>query len=134
MRQMNTCLCVCVCVCESHSVMSNSLRPHGLYSPWTSPGQNSGVGRLSLLQGIFPTQGSNPGLLHCSRILYQMSHQGSPMFLSLCFLSFVMGTITLPNGIIVKINKTGTWHRAAALKMLPVTTCHSRWSCDSSSC
>ena len=39
--------------------MSNSLRPHGLYSPWNSPGQNTGVGSLSLLQGIFPTQGSN---------------------------------------------------------------------------
>ena len=47
---------------ESHSVMSDSLRPHGLYSPWNSPGQNTGVGSLSLLQGIFPTQGSNPGL------------------------------------------------------------------------
>ena len=41
---------------ESHSVMSNSLRPNGLYSPWNSPGQNTGVGSLSLLQGIFPTQ------------------------------------------------------------------------------
>ena len=49
---------------ESPSVMSNSLRPHGLYSPWNSPGQNIGVGSLSLLQGIFPTQGSNPGLQH----------------------------------------------------------------------
>ena len=43
-----------------------------------SPGQNTGVGSLSLLQGIFPTQGSNPGLPHCRRILYQLSHQGSP--------------------------------------------------------
>ena len=48
-----------------------------LYSPWNSPGQNTGVGSLSLLQGIFPTQGSNPGLLHCRRILYQLSHKGS---------------------------------------------------------
>ena len=47
---------------ESHPVMSDSLRPHGLYSPWNSLGQNTGVGILSLLQGIFPTQGSNPGL------------------------------------------------------------------------
>ena len=62
---------------ESLSVMSNSLGPHGLYSPWNSPGQNTGVGSLSLLQGIVPTQGSNPGLLHCRRILYQLSHQGS---------------------------------------------------------
>ena len=47
---------------ESHSVMSDSVRPHGLYSPWNFPGQNTGVGNLSLLQGIFPTQGSNPAL------------------------------------------------------------------------
>ena len=40
--------------------------------------QNAGVGSLSLLQGIFPTQGSNPGLPHCRKILYQLSHQGSP--------------------------------------------------------
>ena len=50
---------------DSYSVLSNSLRPHGLYSPWTSPRQNTGVSSLSLLQGIFPTQGSNPGLPHC---------------------------------------------------------------------
>ena len=49
---------------ESRSVMSNSLQPHGLYSPCNCPGQNTGVGSLSLLQGIFPTQGSNPGLPH----------------------------------------------------------------------
>ena len=49
---------------ESRSVMSHSLQPYGLYSPWNSLGQNTGVGRLSLLQGIFPIQGSNPGLPH----------------------------------------------------------------------
>ena len=58
---------------ESCSVVSDYLRPHGLYSPWTSPGQNNGVGSLSLLQGIFPTQGSNSGLPHCRKILYQLS-------------------------------------------------------------
>jgi len=55
-----------------------TLWPHGLYSPWNSPGQNTGVSRLSLLQGIFPTQESNSGLPHCRRILYQLSQQGSP--------------------------------------------------------
>ena len=60
------------------SVVSDSLRPHGLHSPWNSPGQNTGVRSLSLLQGIVPTQGSNPGLLHCRQILYQLSHKGSP--------------------------------------------------------
>ena len=61
---------------ESHSVVSDSLWPHA-HSPWNSPGQNTGVGSLSLLQGILPTQGSNPGLPHCRGILYQLSHQGS---------------------------------------------------------
>ena len=66
---------------ESHSVMSDSLWPRGLYSLWNSPGQNAGVGGLSLLQGIFPTQAFNPGLPHCRWILYQLSHQGSPRIL-----------------------------------------------------
>ena len=47
-------------------------------SPWDSPGQNPGVGSLSLFQVIFPTQGSKPGLPHCRRILYQLSHQARP--------------------------------------------------------
>ena len=63
---------------ESHSVVSDSLQPHELYSPWNSPGQNTVVGGLSLLQEIFPTQGLNPGLPHCRQILYQLSHNGSP--------------------------------------------------------
>ena len=44
-------------------------------SPWKSAGQDTGVGSLSLLQGIFPTQGSIPGLPHCKQILYQLSHR-----------------------------------------------------------
>ena len=63
---------------ESHSVVSDSLQPHVLCSPWNSPGQNTEVGSLSLLQEIFPTRGSNPGLPHFWQILYQLSHQGSP--------------------------------------------------------
>ena len=65
---------------ESCSVLSDSSWPHGLYSPWNSPDQNTGVGSLSLLQGTFPTQGSNPGLTYCRRILYQLNHQGSPVY------------------------------------------------------
>ena len=57
--------------------MSDSLQPHGLYSSWNPPGQNTGVGSHFLLQVTFPTQGSNPGLPHCRRILYQLSHHGS---------------------------------------------------------
>ena len=69
---------------ESCSVVSNSLRPHGLYSSWNSLGQNTGVGSLSLLQGIFPTQPQNPGLLHCRWILYQLSHKGSLELFNYC--------------------------------------------------
>ena len=62
----------------SCSVVSDSLRHHGLYSPWISLGQKSGVDSLSLLQWIFPTQGLNPGLPQCRQVLYQLSHKGSP--------------------------------------------------------
>ena len=63
---------------ESHSVVSNSLslRPHGLCSPWNSPGQNTGVNSLSLLQRIFPTQELIQGLLHCRWIIYQLNYAG----------------------------------------------------------
>ena len=54
----------------SCSVTSNSLPSHGLYSPWNSPGQNTRVGCLFLLQVIFPTQGSSHGLLHCWQIFF----------------------------------------------------------------
>ena len=69
--------------------MSDSLRPHGLHSPWDSPGQNTGVGSCSLLQQIFLTQESNQGLLHCRRILYKLSYRRSPRqyhvhFITMC--------------------------------------------------
>ena len=65
------------------SFVSDSVRPHGLQPtrllhPWDSPGKNTEVGSCSLLQGIFPIQGLNPGLVHCRQILYCLSHQGSP--------------------------------------------------------
>ena len=67
------------CVCVSCSVMSDSLRPHGLeptrlLCPWDSLGKNIGVGCHSLLQGVFLTQGLNPGLLHCRKIFHSLSH------------------------------------------------------------
>ena len=77
--------------CESLSVVSHSLRPHELYSPWNSPGQNTGVGSLSLLQRIFPTQGSNSGLLPCRQILYLLSHKGSPRTLEWVVYPFSRG-------------------------------------------
>ena len=77
---------------ESHSVMSDSLQPQGLCSLWNSPGQNTGVGILSLLQGIFPTQGLNPGLPHSRQILYQLSHNGSPRILEWVAYPFSRGS------------------------------------------
>ena len=77
--------------------MSDSLRPHGLYSPWNSPGQNTRVGSLSLFQGIFPTQESNPGLPHCRRILYQLSHQENPTILEWVAYPFSRGSSWLQN-------------------------------------
>ena len=60
------------------------LRPHGLQHarllcPWESPGKNTRVACHALLQGIFPSQGSNPGLPRCSQIFYTLSHRGSPV-------------------------------------------------------
>ena len=77
-------VCACACVCVSRSVVSYSLRPHGLQPsrvlcPWDFPGKNTGVDCYSLLQGIFLTQGSNLSLLHCRQILYHLNHQRSPV-------------------------------------------------------
>ena len=74
----NVCVRVFVCVCRS--VVSGSLRAHelsptSLLCPWDSPGKNIWEGCHPLLQGIFPNQGSNPGLLHCRQTLYHLSHQ-----------------------------------------------------------
>ena len=69
--------------------LCSTLWPHGLWPtrllcPWDSPGKNTGGGCHSLLQGIVPTQGQNPGLLHYRQILYCLSHRRSP-FLALFF-------------------------------------------------
>ena len=87
---------------ESHSVVtdSDSMPPQGLYSPQNSPCQNTGVGSLSLFQGIYPTQGLNPGLPHCRQILYQLSHRRSPRILEWVAYPFSSGS-SLPR------NRTG---------------------------
>ena len=87
------------------SVVSNSLWPHGLYSLWNSPGQNTGVGSLTLLQGIFPAQGLNPSLLRCSQILYQLSHKGSPRILEWVAYPFFRGS-----------SRPRNWTRSPALQ------------------
>ena len=81
---------------ESLSVLSDSLLPHGL-CPRNSPGQNTGVGSLFLLQGIVPTQRSNPGLLHRGQILYQLSHKGSPRIPEWVAYFFSRGSFWLRN-------------------------------------
>ena len=67
-------LCACWSCARPHR-----LKPTRLLQPWDSPGKSAAVGYHLLLQGIFPTQRSNPGLLHCTQILYQLSHMGSPV-------------------------------------------------------
>ena len=69
---------MCVCVLVTHLCLTLWLQPSSFLCPWNSLGKNTGVGSHSLLQGIFPTQESNPGLTHCRQILYCLSHQGSP--------------------------------------------------------
>ena len=74
---------------------SDFFQSHGLYSSWNSPSQNTGVGSLSLLpllQGIFPTQGLNPGFPNCRWILYQLSHRGSPRILEWVAYPFSRGS------------------------------------------
>ena len=64
----------------SHSLRSHGLQPTGLLCPWNFPGKSTGVGCHFLLQRIFPTQGSNPGLPHCRQMLYRLCHQGISLF------------------------------------------------------
>ena len=66
--------------CVKVAQLYPALQPHGLYTPWNSPSQNTGVGSLSFSRGS-STQGLNPCLPHCRQILYQLSHQGSPRVL-----------------------------------------------------
>ena len=67
-----------VLVAQSCPTLCNSMDSARLLCPWNSPGKNTGMGSHLLLQGIFPTQESNPGLLLCRQILYHLSHLGSP--------------------------------------------------------
>ena len=67
-------------------------QPHGLYSPWNSPGKNTGMGFHVLFQEIFPTQGSKPGHPHCKWILDYLSHQGSPRTLEWVAYPFSRGS------------------------------------------
>ena len=110
--------------------MSDSLWPHGLYNytvhgilqakilewvavPFPTPDQNTGVGSRCLLQGIFPTQGLNPGLPHCRQILYQLSHQGSP---------------ELPRAPTYSVYCWGCWNTAGALGITSIASRPEAWN------
>ena len=72
---------VCVLVAQSYPILCNPTDcAHQAPLSEDSPGKSIGVRSHSLLQGIFPTQGLNPGLLHCRQILYHLTHQGSPFY------------------------------------------------------
>ena len=89
-QKIYMCVCVCVWVKVLRVLIAQSCpslcdpmdrSPPGSSVHGDSPGKNTAVGCHFLLQGIFPSQESNPGLLHCRRILYSLSHQGSPMYI-----------------------------------------------------
>ena len=77
---------------ESRSVMSNSLRPHGLYSPWHSPGQNTGVSIVPFSRVSSQPTDRTQSLPHCRWILYQQSHKGSPRILEWIAFPFSSGS------------------------------------------
>ena len=79
--------------------------PMDYNSPWSSPGQNAGVGSLSLLQGIFPTQRLNPGLPHCRQILYQLSQKGNPLGNEKAALKHISGLTTMIQFFCVTLKK-----------------------------
>ena len=90
----------------SHSVVSGSLQPHGLLPtgllcPWDFPGKNTGVGCHALLQGIFPTQGLNPGLLHCRQTLWSEPPGKSP---ELWDVVLILGNVFLCSQILEAMN------------------------------
>ena len=90
-NEYDTVLCLvtqsCLTLCDLMGCSPPGSSVHGY-----SPGKNIGVGCHALLQGIFPTQGSNPGLLHCKWILYRLSHQGRPRMLEWVAYPFSRGS------------------------------------------
>ena len=118
---------------------SPTLQPHGLYSPWNYPGQNTGVGSLSLLQGNFRTQGLNPGLLHYKWILYQLGHQESPRILEWIAYPFSSGSSgsrnqTRVSCIAGRVFTSGATREVikslvnkCQIMNLPILACHQQW-------
>ena len=111
---------------ESCPAVSNSLWTHGLYSPWHSPDQDTGVGSFFLLQGIFPTQGSDPGLPNCRQILYQLSHKGSPRILEWVAYPFSSGSSQPRNW--TRVSFAGGFLPNWAMRQAPILYLKSFWN------
>ena len=95
-------MCVCVLAAQLCLTLFNPMdcSPPGFSVHGDSPGKNAGVGCHALFQGIFPTQGSNPGLLHCRQTVYHLSHQGSPRYCTNTLYTLFPVILTAPqNGI-----------------------------------
>ena len=108
-------------ISQSCSVVSDSLQPHGLYSSWNSPGQNTGVSSLSLLQrnlGSSQPRHRTPGLPYCGRILYQLSHRGNPRTLEWIAYPFFRGSSWPRNQTGVSCT-AGRFFTNWAIKFLP---------------
>ena len=125
------------CAVLGRAVVSDSLQPHGLWParllcPWDSPGKNTGVGCHALLQGMFPTQGSNPHLPHCRLILYQLSHQGSPRILEWVAYLFSSGSSQPRNWTTVSCTAGGFFTSSATREAQPQQPA-SRWLMSSPS-
>ena len=104
----------------AQSLMSDSLQPHGLkptrlLCPWDSPGKSTGMGYHALLQGIFPTQGLNPGLPHHRWILYRLSNKGSPRILEWVAYPFSRGSSWPRNWTVVSCMAGGFFTNWATL-------------------
>ena len=86
---------LCLTLCDPMNYSPPDPSVHG-----DSPGKNTGVSCHALLQGNFPTQGSNPGLLRCRQILYSLSHLGSP---STLFMHAHISQITSNSCLLIKL-------------------------------
>ena len=111
--------------------MSYSLWPRGhrLLLPWDSPGKNTGVSCLFLLQGIFLTQGSNPGLPHCRQMLYPLSHEGSPKNKNRAY-EFWLNAFKWCNRKLMSLffgNKTKAYDRATEMWVYSVWALNLTW-------
>ena len=123
---MNKEFVVCIYTSEvkwsgSCSVVSDSLRHHGL---WNSPGQNTGVGSLSLLQGIFLTQESNPGLLLCRWILYHLSKAPKELIHTKGYYPLVY--INIYKGLLSSLKKEG--YHSMCNSMIESWGCDAKWN------